>query len=117
MIDAQEAREIILKSVAPVGVTTVSLERSLGLVLAESIVSGEHIPPFDNAAMDGYAIATTESAHPPLVLKIVGEIAAGSNPSTGLNPGEAMSIMTGAKIPAGCDAVVQQERTEPGEPG
>src|SRR5258707_7959177 len=112
MIDAQEARTIILNSVQPLGHVSVSLVRSLDSVLAEDIVAGENIPPFDNAAMDGYAVRAEDVRSAPCLLKIVGEIPAGSVASKGLNPGEAMSIMTGAKIPDGSDAVIQQEWTE-----
>src|ERR1051326_1952937 len=115
MISAEEAQATILRSVEPSGAITVSLDRSLGFVLAESIVASENIPPFDNAAMDGYAISTKGAGE--LILSIVGEIAAGSPALNALHSGEAMSIMTGARIPDGCDAVIQQEWTELAGPG
>jgi molybdopterin molybdotransferase len=112
MVDAREALEIILNSVGPLEKVTISIERGLGFILAEEIVSPERIPPFDNAAMDGYAIRSEDAVAVPAVLNLVGEIAAGAVPAGELRRGEAMSIMTGAKIPAGCDAVIQQEWTE-----
>ena len=112
MISAQDARTTILGAVCPLEHITISLERSLNSVLAEDIVAAENIPPFDNAAMDGFAVKSENIQRVPCVLKIVGEIAAGIVASKELQSGEAMSIMTGAKIPSGCDAVVQQEWVE-----
>ena len=112
MISAQEALRIILDSVQPLETITVSLQRSLRLTLGETIVAGENVPPFDNAAMDGYAVRSSDTTSAPATLQVVGEISAGSVPTRKLLPGEAMSIMTGAKIPEGCDAVVQFEGTQ-----
>jgi len=112
MINAQKAITIILDSVRPLGTITVSLQHALGLVLGEDITSIENIPQFDNAAMDGYAVLTQDIQRVPTVLTVVEEIAAGSIPKGVLQSRQAMSIMTGAKIPAGCDAIVQQELTE-----
>src|ERR1041385_4125735 len=112
MINAQEALQIILDSVQPLGIITLSLENSLGCVLAEDVVSSENIPPFDNAAMDGYAIRSGDVQKSPTNLTLVGEISAGAVSETVLKMGEAISIMTGAKIPTGADAVVQVEWTE-----
>ncbi len=107
--------QLFLTSVHPLGTVTVSLERSLGRVLAENIIADESVPPFDNAQMDGYAIRSEDVQNVPSVLSLAGEIAAGSVAPNKLQRGEAMSIMTGAKIPAGCDAVVQQEWVERSE--
>jgi molybdopterin molybdotransferase len=112
MIGFQDARTMILDAVQPVGRITVALERSLNHVLAESIIAAENIPPFDNSAMDGYAVRTEDLQRTPCMLRIVGEVAAGRVAPKALQPGEVMSIMTGAKIPPGCDAVVQQEWSE-----
>ena len=112
MINAREARNIILSSLSPVGTIMLSLERSLGRILAEDIVAAENIPPFDNSAMDGFAVISDDLRTLPRTLTIVGEIPAGAVASNALGKGEAMSIMTGAHLPAGCDAVVPQEWTE-----
>ncbi len=111
MINANEAQKIICSSVQALGLITRSLEKSLGYVLAEDIISQEDIPPFDNSAMDGYAIRSCDVQNAPGTLHIIGEIAAGAIASKELQQNETMSIMTGAKIPAGCDAVIQQEWT------
>ncbi len=112
MINASEALNIILDSVHPLETITSGLEQSCGSILGEEIVAARDIPPFDNAAMDGFAVRSEDTRKVPVSLTLVGEIAAGSTPLKPLAPGEAMSIMTGAKIPAACDVVIQQEWTE-----
>jgi molybdopterin molybdotransferase len=112
MINAQEALSIILENVSPLGTITVSLERCRGFVLAQTVVANENVPPFDNAGMDGYAVRAEDVKSVPVTLKIIGEIPAGVVASKPLQKGEAYRILTGAKIPDGCDAVVQQEWTE-----
>jgi molybdopterin molybdotransferase len=87
----------------------VALRHALGRTLTEEIVAAEQVPPFDNAAMDGYAVRSEDL---PASLRIVGELASGDVPAIPLRTGEAMAIMTGAMVPAGCTAVVQQEWTD-----
>ncbi len=112
MISADEALGMILDSVKPLGPITVSIPRALGHALRETIIAQEDVPPFDNAAMDGYAVRSDDLGRPPAVLKIIGEVAAGSVFDGSVKSGEAVAIMTGGKIPPGCDAVVQVEWTE-----
>jgi molybdopterin molybdotransferase len=112
MLNAQAALDIVLSSVKLQGTLTVALERAHGLVQAEDILASENVPPFDNAGMDGYAVRAEDVQVVPAVLRVVGEIAAGSAAEMKLSKGEAIAVMTGAKIPSGCDAVVQIERTE-----
>jgi molybdopterin molybdotransferase len=87
-------------------------------VLAEEVVSTFPLPPFDNSAMDGYAVrsadlaAATESA--PAALPVVGDIAAGNSGAYTVQPGLCVRIMTGAPMPAGADAVVPVEWTDGG---
>jgi molybdopterin molybdotransferase len=116
MINAREALQSILNAAHPLGPVTLSIERSIGSALAEDVVAAENIPSFDNAAMDGFAVISSDAATAPVTLSIAGEVAAGAVASSDLKPGEAMSIMTGAKIPRGCDAVIQQEWTELPDP-
>jgi len=72
----------------------------------------EPVPPFDNTAMDGFAVQAADTADPPVELKIVGTLAAGADPSgVHVDGGEAVRIMTGAPMPTGADAVVMVERT------
>lgn len=87
-----------------------SLERTLGRILAEDIQVPADVPPADNSAVDGYAVrvADTASGHP---LPVSARVAAGQAPGS-LEPGTAVRIFTGSEIPAGADAVVMQERIE-----
>ena len=83
-----------------------------GLVLAADVVSSEDVPPFDNTAVDGYAVRTVDVAIVPVELPVVAEIAAGSPEAVTLGARQAVRIMTGAPIPPGCDGVVMVEDTE-----
>jgi molybdopterin molybdotransferase len=87
------------------------------------------MPPFDRAAMDGYAVRGADVAHAPAVLDVVGQIRAGQYPEAPLEPGQAVQIMTGAPVPPGASAVEPIEKVrvleggrrvevrEPVEPG
>ncbi|MBI3195137.1 MAG: molybdopterin molybdotransferase MoeA [Ignavibacteriae bacterium] len=112
MISTQEARDIISAFVHPLGTLTVSFENSLGFVLAEDIISEENIPSFDNSAMDGFAVRSEDCKTVPTVLQVIDEISAGSVSTRRMGQGECATIMTGAKIPEDCDAVIQHEWTE-----
>jgi molybdopterin molybdotransferase len=89
-----------------------------GLVLAEDITASLPLPPFDNSAMDGYAVrlADLEGASPesPAELTVVADIAAGTVYDQQLEPGTCCRIMTGAPVPAGAEAVVPVEWTDGG---
>ena len=90
--------------------------QAVGLVLADDVVASEVVPPFDNTAVDGYAVRANDVAtagEHAVELAVVGEIAAGAGPGARvLAAGEAIRIMTGAPIPPGADAVVMVEDTE-----
>jgi molybdopterin molybdotransferase len=111
MISLDEARQYVLERVTPAPPVAVALEDAAGLVLAADVVAGETVPPFDNTAMDGFAVVASDTAAAPVVLEVMGTVAAGSVADTGIEPGQAMRIMTGAPMPAGADAVVMVERT------
>ncbi len=90
------------------------LLRAAGRILAEPIAADRDIPPFPRATRDGYAVRAADLATLPARLKIIGEIKAGPLPTqvpSTLNRGEAFSIMTGAPVPQGADAVVMVEYT------
>ena len=93
---------------------TVELPRAQArdLVLASDVVAAEQVPPFDNTAVDGYAVIAADTATVPCELEVVGEVAAGAVSTVAVAPGTAIRIMTGAPIPQGCDAVVMVEDTE-----
>jgi molybdopterin molybdotransferase len=114
MLSVEEALERILVDIHSLAMTHVPLSEALGLVLAQDIVAQENIPPFDNSAMDGFALLSNDSkAHngnPPR-LRVTGEIAAGYVADAPVEEGTAMRIMTGAPVPLGADTVIQVELT------
>lgn len=89
---------------------------ALGLVLGQDLFASEALPPFDNSAVDGYAVrlacvASATESHP-IRLPLVGDVAAGHLPEClTLEPGTAVRIMTGAPVPPGTEAVVMREDT------
>jgi len=89
---------------------------SMGQVLCEDVYSAISVPPLDNSAMDGYAVRSAStagaSASNPVILRVIGEVAAGSISDVTVEPGAAVRIMTGAPIPEGADTVVQFEHTD-----
>jgi molybdopterin molybdotransferase len=95
------------------------LAAALGLVLAEDLRATIALPPFDNSAMDGYAVRAHDvvdaSPDRPVQLPVPEDIPAGRTDSPPLLPGTAHRIMTGAPMPPGADAVVQVEHTDGGE--
>lgn len=113
-----EALERIVGAVAPVGTEVVPLEEAGGRTLAESITSPVDHPPWDNSAMDGYAVRAQDiqGAGPdfPITLRVVDDIPAGAFPSLPIGEGEAARIMTGAPVPVGADSVVRVEHTRGG---
>ena len=90
----------------------VPFDAAAGLVLAADIIATEDVPPFDNTAVDGYAVIAADTASSPRVLRVTGEMAAGATHVDEVRPGCAVRIMTGAPLPSGCDAVVMVEDTE-----
>jgi molybdopterin molybdotransferase len=113
MLSVEEARERVLARFQPLETEEIPLTEALGRVLAEDAVAREASPPFANSAMDGYALrsADTHGAAPsaPISLRLAGEVPAGSVYAGEVGPGEAVRILTGAPVPAGVDAVIQQE--------
>jgi molybdenum cofactor synthesis domain-containing protein len=93
-------------------VTTVEHTRGVGRVLARDVIATENVPPFDNSAVDGYAVRAADVATVPVELVVIDTVAAGAVSSRALKAGEAIRIMTGAPIPAGADAVVMVEDSE-----
>jgi molybdopterin molybdotransferase len=105
------AREAVLAEVVPTPAEQVRVEDCLGRVSAEEVVSAVALQPFDNSAMDGYALrsADVEPGGEPVRLRLVGEARAGHPSPTPVGPGEAIWISTGAMLPEGADAVVPVE--------
>jgi molybdopterin molybdotransferase len=115
LLSVQEALERMLKRFLPVSTTTVPLELSLGMILAEDIVSTIDQPPFTNSGMDGFAVKAADtsgaSAAQPVRLAVIMDIPAGTVAPGPIGPGQAARIMTGAAVPEGADAIVPIEDT------
>jgi molybdopterin molybdotransferase len=112
--DARHVVEDRALQVAPREQELADLLHAAGRVLAEPVSADRDIPPFPRSTRDGYAVRAEDLKNLPAQLKVIGEIKAGpllaTAPST-LNSGEAVSIMTGAPVPHGADAVVMIEYT------
>ncbi len=117
-ITVEQARERVLKRCGPLEHERVPLLEALGRVLAKDACSDIDIAPFDNSAMDGYAVRAANvigaSSDAPATLSVVSHIAAGEYSSVEVGEGQAARIMTGAPMPPGADTVVMVEYTEPG---
>src|SRR5205085_9114940 len=111
MITEEKARQKILSAVTPLPATKVPLGDALDRFAAIELFATIPLPPFDNSAMDGYAVSA-ESAGKNARLKIIGEQPAGISKNLSLLRGEAVRIFTGAPMPSGADAVVMQEETK-----
>ncbi len=116
LVSLDEAIEIVLNNTPSLATERLSISESLHRVLAENIEAQRDHPPWNNSAMDGYAVqwqdirdATPDS---PVQLNIVGEIQAGGMPDKVVHSGEAIQIMTGAPSPEGADTVVRVEDTQ-----
>ena len=93
-----------------VDVEIVPLAQAQGRILAEPLISGRDIPGFNNSALDGYALRGADlTPGKPTRMPVVGQSAAGHASAEALQPGTAMRILTGAKMPGGADTVVMQE--------
>jgi len=118
MLSVAEAQARIVAVLRPLPVESVGLDEAFGRVLAETVVSRRVLPPFDNSAMDGYAVRSGDVAGAtdatPVVLPVSGESRAGGSPTLSLPVGTAMLVMTGAPVPRGADAVVRYEDSDRG---
>ena len=118
MLSVPEAAERMVADVRPLAPERVPLLDALGRVLAESVVAPLTLPPWDNSAMDGYAVHAADIAgaakENPVVLPVRETVAAGQFPSAPLERGIAVRIMTGAPLPDGTDSVVRVEDTDGG---
>ena len=120
LLSHEEAVKMIMENVKPIDrVEWVALDASFKRVLAEDIVAGRDVPPFDRAAMDGYAVKAEDtfgaSSFAPKTLKLGEIVYAGQVPSKTLQSGECAQISTGGPIPEGSDAIVMIEFTEKAE--
>jgi molybdopterin molybdotransferase len=116
LIPLEEAQGRVLAGVTPLSTERVGVDDAAGRVLAEAVSSTLTVPPWDNSAMDGFAVRSADvaaaSVAAPVTLRVLGEIPAGGPADATVEPGSALRIMTGAMMPAGADAVVPVEDTD-----
>lgn len=111
----EEHRARVLEGVRALDAEVVGLADALGRRLASDLVADLSVPPFDHAAMDGFAVRAADVAAVPVSLPVTGSVAAGDE-VTPLTPGTAVRIMTGAPVPPGADTVVPFEWTSHDDP-
>ena len=111
----------VLGVIRPLPPRELGLDEAEGAVLTQDVTATWPLPPFDNSAMDGYAVVAADiaAAAPdrPVALPVRGEVAAGDTGKHEVTPGTCVKIMTGALLPPGADAVVPVEWTDGGEVG
>ena len=117
MLSVKEAQNKVLECNVKIKAVRVPLLDSLGLILAEDVISNEYIPAYNNSAMDGYAVRAedvkgADKSCPGRLMLLADIIPAGKFPDVKISPGYCMPIMTGAPIPENCNAVVMKENTE-----
>jgi molybdopterin molybdotransferase len=115
VLELEEALTRILGAVPPPVAERIPLSGAHGRVLAETTLATVDLPPFDNSAMDGYAVRAAEVTHArqeaPVCLKLAGKVAAGQTFGARMMPGTCVRLFTGSPLPTGADAVVMQEAT------
>jgi molybdopterin molybdotransferase len=116
-IPLDEALALILEVATPIErVERVPLASAAGRVLASAPHASQDVPPFDRAAMDGYAVRAEDTfgagRYEPRVLRCVEKVFTGQMPTRSVEPGQCIEIATGAPLPSGADAVVMVEETE-----
>jgi molybdopterin molybdotransferase len=116
----EEHLQKVLAGVEPLSPLDVSLLDAVGCVLAEDVSAPWPLPPFDNSAMDGYAVRSADVAGAteaePVTLRVIDDVPAGYRASVALKEGAAIRIMTGAPLPEGAEAIVPVEATDGGMP-
>ncbi|GEM77310.1 molybdopterin molybdotransferase MoeA [Vibrio sagamiensis] len=113
LMPIEDAIQQMLSSIDPIQtIDSLPLAEALGFVLAEDILSPINVPPFNNSAMDGYAIRLCDFKTHSTLFPLAGKSFAGQPFEEECPPGHCIRIMTGAQIPSGCDAVIMQEKAK-----
>ena len=116
MLSVEQALERVLALVEVLGVEEAPLLDATGQTLARDIRAPFDVPALANSAMDGYAVRASDvaaaSQATPVTLRVAGQVQAGQLPSTPVEAGTAIRIMTGAPVPDGADAIVPWELTD-----
>jgi molybdopterin molybdotransferase len=108
-ICTKEALEIILENVEHVSFEIVPIEQAKDRILAEEIYAMHNLPTYNNSAMDGYGIRLEDDGRK---VKVIDTVLAGSDKEPEIKNGEAIKIMTGARVPKSVEAIVPQENVE-----
>jgi len=122
MLQLEEAIDRILATLPPPTTETIALSDARGRVVAQAVRSLVDLPPFDNSAMDGYAVHAADvqgaKTDKPARLRLSGKVAAGEVLARSISPGECVRLFTGSPLPTGSDSVIMQEdtRVEPNLP-
>jgi molybdopterin molybdotransferase len=115
MLSYQQAREMVISRLAAImrepRTESVPVLAAQGRILAEDILADRDYPPFDRSIRDGYSVRAADT-HPGATLHCIGELKAGDTPSTTVQSGTCIQIMTGAALPPGADAVIMIEHTQ-----
>jgi molybdopterin molybdotransferase len=111
MLNVDEARARVLALLEALPTEDVPLDQAVGRGLAAVVMARRTLPPWDNSAMDGFAVCSKDLRQPPARLKILETIVAGARPTLAITSGTCAKIMTGAPMPQGADAVVPVERS------
>jgi molybdopterin molybdotransferase len=111
LLPLEEMERLIQQRVQPItGKETVALREAAGRVLASDVIAPIDLPPFDNSAVDGYAVRHRDlKPDAQTSLKLAGRVMAGHRPPGEVGAGQAIRIFTGAAMPAGADTVFMQE--------
>lgn len=116
MISVDNASKIIRSNINISGLEKVDILSCLNRILAQDIKSKDNIPPFDNSAMDGFALKSKStkgvSRNSPKILRVIEDLPAGKTTKKRIKDNEAARIMTGSAMPQGADCVVKVEETE-----
>jgi molybdopterin molybdotransferase len=112
----ENATQFVTSNCPPLEPVELALREALGCVLAETVKSTELVPPFANTAMDGFAVRAGDIEMVPCELNVIATLAAGAEPTTPVNAGQAIRIMTGAAMPGGADSIVPVENVDPAAP-
>lgn len=116
IISYEDAKKIILSNIHPTETVYVPIKKALGNIISQDIIATENLPPFNNSAIDGYAvkIKNLQGAAPdkPILIDTLDDVPAGKLPTTRLKTGSTVKVMTGAPVPEGTDAVIPLELTE-----
>jgi len=113
MLTVESALELVLARTPSPRAARVPLAECIGAVSASDVFGDIDMPPFDKSMVDGYAVRCADFASGSPALRLVATVAAGAEASRPLVAGETMKVMTGAPVPAGCDAVIMIERSRP----